>query len=826
MMGAEGESVTRRILWPVLAAAMVLLAACASPVQRAEKFAAQDEWLKAVLEYRKAFADRPRDIEYRSRLRQAELKAADFYYQRGVRQIELGYLDGAIVEFQQGLVAMLDHAKLQQAMADVLARKEATRLYGEGLALRETNAEEARARLRAAVGAYPAHKEAAAALAALEEKETEELTRGLALTSRAPVTLNFRQTDLRQAFEFLARSFGVNIIFDEGVKSAPVTLFTKDVTFDQGLNLLLTTSRMFHKRIGPNTILIAPDSKEKRGQYEDHLVRNFQLNVIRAKDLAEILKGVVTVKKVTVNEELNTLVVRDTEEVLRLVERMIEANDRKPAEIILDVEILEVNRTKSERLGLDLGTYSATVGLPSPGTVPISGSITDALQANALLTLPSATLNLFKQDVDAQILANPKVRVIHGKAAKIHIGDRVPLRAATIIDATGQTRTTFDYKDIGIRLTVEPTVHLDNSSMVKLGLEVSSLGENLGTTEEPAFRIGTRNADTSMLLRDGETAILGGLIRDEERNTRVKVPGLGDIPAIGRAFASSDDSKGRTDVLLTITPRVVRGWQPVSLANRQFYSGTENAYRDTPLFAALEVSRPAPPGSGPTQDSAAAAGNAPQLPATGENSADAVAARAAAEEARLATEAARTAAAGGADIPTTPADVGAVSEPAEPGAREDADDQNRAQGEAAAAAPPEPEPRAPLILTFGEPIYQVGNGQEFEVTVIGSHFPAGTSIPVEILYNPQLLSFVSGTRGNVELASFAASADPSRGLLTMTIGLPANGVGAQQEDLLARIRLRGAKSGISYLVYRAPVISLPEGRSVNAQVRASRVVVQ
>src|SRR4029079_7824802 len=160
--------------------------------------------------------------------------------------------------------------------------------------------------------------------------------------------------------------------------------------------------------------------------------------------------------------------------VIQLVQRIIDSNDRKPAEIILDVEILEVNRTKAEKLGLDLGSYSVTASLPPPFTVPVNGSIRDAITNNAVMTIPAATLRLYKQDIDARVLANPKIRVMSGKAAKIHIGDRVPLRAATIIDATGQTRTTFEYKDIGIRLAVEPTINLDNSALVKLGLEVSA----------------------------------------------------------------------------------------------------------------------------------------------------------------------------------------------------------------------------------------------------------------------------------------------------------------------------------------------------------------
>src|SRR5713226_6272811 len=387
----------------------LLCAGCAGPIEKAEQYSAQDEWLKAVIEYRKAYSANPRDVEYRSRLKQVELKAADYYYQRGMGFLDQDNVDAAILQFQQGLAAMSDHAKLQQAGKN----DEAKKLFKEALQ------------------SYPDHKLAAAAYAALQKQDlAEQDSEQLALSSKAPITLNFRQTDLRTAFEFIAKSFGLNVIFDEGIKNAPVTLFAKDVTFEQALNLMFTTNKTFYKKIGPNTIIIIPDTKEKRGQYEDHLIRAFQLNRIKAKDMNEILKGVIAVKKTFVNEELNTLVVRDTEDVLKLVEKLIQLSDRKPAEMILEVEILEVNRSKAEKLGLDLGTYQVSASVPA--TVSLAGSVGAAIQNAAVLTLPSATFRFFKQDVDAKTLANPKIRVLNGKAAKIHVGDRVPLRAATI----------------------------------------------------------------------------------------------------------------------------------------------------------------------------------------------------------------------------------------------------------------------------------------------------------------------------------------------------------------------------------------------------------
>jgi len=749
-----------------------LLIGCAtSTIKQAEDYAAQDEWMKAVLEYRRALSAQPNDVEIRSRLKQTELKAADFYYQRGMLLLlEHRNLDGAILQFQQGLAAMPDHSKLQQAMGEVLSRKEAAASYAEGVSLRDAGRpEDARRQFEKALDAFPDHKEAKAALDALRKDHDEKLSEGITLASKAPITLNFRQTDLKQAFEFLARSFGVNTIFDESVKSIPVTLFAKDVTFEQGLNLLLTTSKSFYKRIGANTILVAPDSKEKRGQYEDHLVRTFHMNSVRAKEMADILRGLVVIKKIIINEQLNTLTIRDTEDVLKLSERIIDNNDRKPAEMILDVEILEVNRTKSERLGLDFGTYALTLAAPNP--LPIAGSIRNSFSNSATLTIPPLTFRFFKQDVDAKILANPKIRVLNGRVAKIHIGDRVPLRAATIVDATGQTRTTFDYKDIGIRLAVEPTIYLDNSALVKLGLEVSALGENLGTANEPAFRIGTRNAETFMVLRDGETAILGGLIQDADRTNRTKVPGLGDIPAVGALFTAYDDQTQRTDVLLTITPRIVRGWDLPTRAAREFYSGSENVYSDKPLFANLETAA----GAQIRMEQAGAAAAALSAPIV---------------QSPAPAPAVQTAL------------VAPVAPPAAPGA-----------------------PGAPPLLAFSDAVYEVASGQTFEIRVLAANLPGSANIPLEILYNPQLLTYVSGARGEVALQSFNASADAQRGLVSVSLALGPDEI-ASGNSVLARLVMRGEKPGISYLVYRAPAIQTAKGESLSAQVRAARVVIK
>jgi len=731
----------------------LLLAGCASQLERtidqAEEYVAREEWTQAVIEYRKALARDPGNIALKSRLQQTELKAADYYYQKGREALERDDIDGAVVQFQQGLVAKPRDSKLTQAMQDALAKKEANEFYLEAVRNHELEKHaDAQALLKKTLEIYPAHQMANQLHEEYLRWQEAEDKRGLVLESKEPITLNFKQTELKTAFDFIVGEFGINVIFDEAVKNDPVTLYASNVTFDQALNLMLRTTRTFYKQIGRNTILIAPDSADKRGQYEDHIIRTYHLKSVAAKEMSNILKSVLGIKKLIVNEELNSIIVRDTGEMLELAEKLILTNDRKPAEVLLEVEILEVNRTKAEQLGLDFGSQ---MGISYD---PFVGSFRTALAAGTV-TLPDITFRYFKQDVDAKTLANPKLRVMDSKQAKIHIGDRIPLRSSTIQDATGQTRTTFEYRDIGIRLQVEPDIHLDNAVTVQLNLEVSSLGQNLGTADEPAFSIGTRNADTFMLLKDGETAILGGLIRDEDRRTRVKVPGLGDIPILGSLFFTNyDDSTTRTDVLLTITPRVVRPWAVPSEAERRLYSGTEKQYSTRPLFAFLQE---------------------------GAESRDA---------ARIKL---------GDSVSTREAAPAAASSPTVPGAD--------LRG----------------ILSFDQPTYTIGTGQEVTIALQAENFPAIAEMPVELLFNPNLMEFVALDKAEID-GEIEVSEEAGKGILRIMLRDIATLSG--EPATLARLKLKSKQAGVSYLIYKSPTYTSAEGESQRANIRASRIVIQ
>ena len=743
----------------LLLAAAILLQACTGTVKQAEHYEVRKEWIKAVLEYRKAHNRDPGNVEFSSRLRQAELKAADFYYQKGFRHFESGNYDAAIQEYQRGLTAMPEHSKLLQAMNRALNEKQAGQLIIEANLMEQAKRfKQALGKLKEAV-TLSSNKLIKVRLEVLEKKlQDSKGNSKFALKSKSPITLNFNKTNLRQAFDFIARSFGVNVIFDDEIKEQSVTLFAKNVSFEQALDLMFATTKTFYKQVARNTLLVAPDSKSKRGQYEDYLIRVFQMTDMPAKKMADIIKGLLKVDKMIVNDHTNTIIVRDKIDTLALVEKLIISSDRKRAELILDVEILEINRQKAENLGLDFGTYQVSAAIPSTTTIPLFGEISNIVKSSALLSLPSMTFRFYKQDVDAKTLANPKIRVISGKDAKIHIGDRVPLRASTITDATGQVRTTYEYKEIGIRLEVEPTVNLDNSVGVKLNLEVSTLGENLGTVNDPAFRIGTRNAETYMLLRDGETAILGGLIRDEDRDTVVKIPGLGAIPIIGTLFSNSAATSGRTDVLLTITPRVVRGWDIPEESLQAFYSGTSERYMDRPIFAALQ-----------------SAGN------------DAVIAQKNMSTAII-----------------------------KPQAKEAMAIQLTKDNPSISVMGP--------VFGFAKPVYSVNTDNEIEVALTVSGLSSVKTIPMELLYNDQLLTFIGSTEGELNLSTFDVEPQSDGALLKITAHV--DETGKPLKGVLGTLKFKAKKPGVSYLIYRLPALKTEDGKSLEAQLRASRVIVK
>ncbi len=588
-------------LTALVLSALLLSCAGSQSFLRGERYADRGDWDLAVKEYRDALKRQPTDIEYRSALIRAEETAANQHHKKATDFLKEGKLDQAITELQEAIYMNPTDLAVQSELKSAFNIKQAEEDYRTSLTFVELNRlGEAINEINHAIELDPENVKYLDFLNNLQKKKTESgPENALSLASNQPITLNFKSTNIKDVFEFLSKLSGINILFDEDVKAQPVTVFVKDVSFQYALNLLLSTNKLFMKQISADTIIIIPMNKAKIDQYQDLEVKTFYINNAKAKDMINVIRTMLDIKKAYVNETLNSITIRETPDKMKLVAKVIAANDLKEAEVILDIEILEISRNNSLSYGWNfqpglsatasiapLNTTTAAVTTSSTGAVALS-QLTHLNGDSVFVSVPSLVVNMIKLDSDAQTLANPRVRVMNHQMAKFHIGDKIPVQTSTIQStATAAVTSTFEYKDIGIKLNIEPIIHLNNTVTLKLGLEVSTLGAPLtfgnGQTQ---YEFGTRNVDTIMNLRDGETVIIGGLIQDNESKTMSKIPILGDLPVLGKLFSSTDNEGVKTDVLMSITPNIVSNMELPDKDTQLFWSGTEDQFDIKPIFA-------------------------------------------------------------------------------------------------------------------------------------------------------------------------------------------------------------------------------------------------
>ncbi|WP_185236094.1 secretin N-terminal domain-containing protein [Teredinibacter franksiae] len=511
---------------------------------------AQPQFERDLENYRKEYESNPDDIAVLVKIRKMERDGERYYYRKARDAESKGSIESALNYVSKGLAFLPKSNVLNKEIARLSRLEELAELIGNAEhSISKKKYGEAKSTLLKAISLDQNNLNLRALLTRVD------VSLVMQRRARYLVDLRFTDLDVRDAISFISKTYGINVVFDNSVKATEVSLDLKDVTYVDAIELLTSITKNAYKVLNSNTLIIFADTKDRQRIYADTDIQTFKLKTMPAKDMAALLKSVLGIKNVTVNESGNSIIIKDSPEVIRNASMLVASNDNTPGEVVFDVEIMEINQSKAERLGIDYGTYQISTSTPA---VPVTGSILDSISEVTTLNIPSVSLNAFKQAVDARSLARPSIRVLDREKAKIHIGDRVPLRKSSIQDATGQTRTTFEYQEIGIRFKVESKIHSEDVVTVKVELEVSSLGENLGTATEQAFRIGTRNADTTMLVRDGETAILAGLLRSEGRGTNSGIAGTTNTPFFKGLFGSSDQEGARTDILLTLTPHIVR----------------------------------------------------------------------------------------------------------------------------------------------------------------------------------------------------------------------------------------------------------------------------
>jgi general secretion pathway protein D len=528
----------------------------------------------------------PGNVEIRNFYRAQKLAAVQRYLTAGDNARSSGSLDQAEVVYKLAQKLEPANERVQQGL-DAVAKERAVLVQVKDAreALKKGETDKAYAAAKEVLATNPAQKEARSIVRKVEEQKAKEASASPQLNAalKKPITMEFRDAPLRTVFELISKRTGLNFVFDRDVPpDAKATVFVRDTGIDEVIRFVLVTNQLDKRVLNENTILIYPNTPAKARDYKDLVVRSFYLANADVKQTATMVRQLVKTRDLYVDEKLNLLVIRDTPEAVAMVEKLIANQDLGEAEVMLEVEVLEVGYNRLQSLGIQwptqisAGVTGLSTGTPTPGQ--LTGTEArhfngDMVRLN--ITDPVVALNAKQQNSRTNVLANPRIRVKSREKAKIHIGDRVPV-ITTTAGATGFVSESVNYLDVGLKLEVEPQVYLEDDVGIKIGLEVSNIAQQIktgaGTT---AYQVGTRNATTTLRLKDGETQVLAGLINDEDRRSANRVPGFADLPVLGRLFSQNDDTVNKTEVVLLITPRVVRNVERPGVRLEQFSSGTE-----------------------------------------------------------------------------------------------------------------------------------------------------------------------------------------------------------------------------------------------------------
>ena len=533
----------------LIAAIAVALISCASANSGSLRVAREAETAQnydlAVAEYTKLLRDNPNSRDARMGLERAKLRASQDHFTRARRLSATGSLEEALVEYQLA-------AELNPGNADIANELQDTRT-----------------RLRAKVAI---REDGKTRLESLIAQSLAAPLPGVALPEDAvlPETVVFRDANARDVYSAIGKFTNISVVFDPAFRDAPVSIDLRNETLADALNKLSAATRNFWRSSGDRGIIVVPDTQAKRREYEEEVYRTFYLSNADVKETIDILRIVVDARRIASLTATNAITIRDTPERVNAAGKIISALDKARPEVIIDVELLEVNRTHLNEYGLQIAsptTSGSPIGIDGQATInkPGAGVTLRELQnltsADVLLTaLPSLYYRLLKNDAATRILANPQLRTTEGMPAQARFGERVPVPVTTFapIAAGGvqtQPITSFNYEPIGVNIDITPRMHHDDAVSLALKIELSSIS-GTGFGGLPTF--GSRSISTVIRLKDGETNMLAGLIRDEERKSFATIPGLGDIPVIGRLFGYNRKETTETDIILTLTPRIVR----------------------------------------------------------------------------------------------------------------------------------------------------------------------------------------------------------------------------------------------------------------------------
>lgn len=601
----------------VIIVTTALLAGCAAgrSYGRGEAAARNGDWDAAVEYYRQAVQESPNRAEYRIALERSMINAS---------------------------VVHLDQARVFEARGQL---EEALREYRRASEFDPTNrqvagkAMEMERRIRDLAEA----SRPTPSIQQLRERarQAEPL---LNPASRDPIDVVFANASLRDILNFVGQASGINITYERDFQDRTYTVNLRGVTFEEALSQILTANTLFYKVVNQRTIMVIPDNAQKRAAYEEQVIRTFFISHADASELVQTLNQVIRIPAIAVqpvlaaNKTANTITVRGTANVVSIVEKIIEANDNPRAEVVIDVQILEVNRTRARQFGVDLSNFSIT-GVFSPEADPRGtgdtastlaprpfnvNTITRGVStADFYLSVPSAIVRFLETDSETKLIAKPQLRGAEGQKIVLNLGDEIPVPSTVFTPvaqggASFNPLTSFTYRPIGVNIEMTARVTFENEIILDMLVESSTLGEPVTIGDQALPSFGARRVNTRLRLRDGESNLLAGLLREDQRKILRGLPGLLRLPVLRSLFASNDTNASQSDIIMLLTPRIVRTHELTQTDVSPIYIGTQQALGlngPPPLIAPVDAAPSAAPAPGPSGVPPAAAPAQPALPA-------------------------------------------------------------------------------------------------------------------------------------------------------------------------------------------------------------------
>lgn len=593
-----------------------VLAGCASTVafRQGETAALNEDWDAAVDFYRQAVQDDPSDPSYRIELERAMQNAARVH------------------------VALARELESRDELPAALAEYRRAMKYGptNGQVIATVSALERRLRDLVEASRPPSPVEQLREQVRLREEQPL-----LDPASDDPLAIQFSNAGLRDILDFVGSAAGINVTYDQQFQDRAYTVRLEGVTLEQALDQILTANQAFYKVLNPRSLIVVPDTPQKRAQYEEQVIRTFFVSHADVTELATLLTQVVRAPTLAVQPQIvpnatsNTITIRATTAVADVISQVISANDKPRAEIVVDVEILEVNRERARQFGLDLTQYSIG-SLFSPSSAPAAGTGPTGLtgstfNANLLsqgvsasdfyLAVPAAIIDFLETDSETRLIANPQLRGQEGAELTLNLGDDIPVPSTSFTPiATGGVAvnplTSFEYRAVGVNLIMTPRVTYDNEIILDLEVENSTLGANIVVAGQPLPTFGTRRVITRLRLQDGESNLLAGLLREEDRRSLRGFPGILHLPIIKQLFSANDTSVSSTDIIMLLTPRIVRTHELTEDDLSPIYIGTQQNMGVTgpPPLIAPSPEQTQGDGTGPQENAAASTPPATGLP--------------------------------------------------------------------------------------------------------------------------------------------------------------------------------------------------------------------